>query len=148
MPIDNARPLLRPTIGARRVAFAISFAVVLLSACRNEGPGGSGEVRVRVRNDRSAAIVVSIGSANFGSVATGATSAYRVVAEQGNVVIANGVVVDTADFCEGCAGFGDNRWTYYFVEGGSGFEIDLSVRPAAARLQNAPRVATFPPARR
>jgi hypothetical protein len=131
MPTDNDRPMLRPARGARCAAFVVALAVVLLGSCRNEGPSGSGEVLVRVRNDRGAAIAVSIGPANFGSVAPAAITGYKAVNEQGNLVIANGVVIDTADFCEGCTGFGDNRWTYSFYDGGFGFGMDLSVRGGA-----------------
>jgi hypothetical protein len=92
-------------------------------------------VLARVRNDRKAAMAVSIGPANFGSVAAGAISGYKAMNEQGNLVIADGQVVDTADFCEGCAAFGGGKWTYSFFEGGSGLAIDLSARRAALPLE-------------
>lgn len=94
----------------------------------------SSPIEVRVRNDRNAALTVSIGSADFGSVAPGTVTGYRAVNEQGNVVVVDGQVVDTASFCEGCAAFGGGRWTYFFVEGGMGFGIDPHVQPAGLPL--------------
>jgi hypothetical protein len=96
------------------------------SSCGGDNPFGNqpGVYLVRVLNSFPDAITVTIGPANYGSIAPNQTTAYMQVANGDNQVLLNGQVFQAspAEFADGFPG--TLRWTYEFGEDSWGFSSD------------------------
>jgi hypothetical protein len=86
---------------------------------------GSGQFLVRVDNQRSTAISVQIGPADYGSVAPQTITDYKEVKLQDNRVLVDGVETPSSPVGFGEGLTGTHQWTYFFTEGGGeGFVSD------------------------
>ena len=104
----------------------ISLILLLISSCNDNDPFGSssGVYLVRVTNSLPEPIVVIIGPANYGSIASKETTGYMQVSEGENKILLNGEVFkgSPAEFAVGFPG--THRWTYEFGENSWGFISD------------------------
>ncbi len=105
--------------------FLISLLVMLISSCSNNDPFGSssGVYLVRVVNSRTASITVTIGPANYGTIAPNDTTAYKEVNEGENEIRLNGEIFQGSP-AEVGTGPGNCRWTYEFGTDQFGFGLD------------------------
>ncbi len=99
----------------------LMIAGLAMTGCVTSESGA--DIRVRVVNERPAAISVVIGPAKYGSILPGDTTPYRRVREGDNEVWVDGELSEDspAHFATGTV---DCRWTYVFTIGGSGYGID------------------------
>jgi len=102
----------------------ISLPLLLISSCNDSDPfGSSGVYLVRVVNSLPASITVTIGPANYGTIAPNDTTNYQEVNEGENEVRLNGQVFQGSP-AEFGTGPGTCRWTYEFGVDQFGFGLD------------------------
>ena len=103
----------------------ISLLVMLISSCSNSDPFGSssGVYLVRVVNSRTVSITVTIGPANYGTIAPNDTTNYQEVNEGENEIRLNGEAFQGSP-AEFGTGPGTCRWTYEFGTDKFGFGLD------------------------